>query len=392
MILKFNVTKHDIAKHLKMTASRFIVFIFLIGVTGIPKSVQAKVKLGENITAGVSVEVDRGESRGSIVTEHLVSTVLRDTRTGLDPKRSIKIYPPPSYANSSTLYPVVYYCHSVFQGPEQVFADGNMVKLLERGFTNGVVDEFIFVVGDYTSPTSGSLYENSPATGRWLDYTVKELVPFIDSKFRTLRRAESRALAGEMMGGRGALLLAMRNPEIFSLVYALNPVGTGTGLLPIQTYPNWQKIHQAKSFADLQSDHISQIFLTMSQAFLPNPNRPPFYCDFLMEMKNGQPSYNAENARKQIAGFSLNHQLDEYADNLPKLRGIAFDWSRYDPIQDHIYATEAFSRKLETFGINHEAEEYRGVYWTENWHENGRFYTRLLPFFARHLAFEAKSE
>jgi pimeloyl-ACP methyl ester carboxylesterase len=368
-----------------MTSTKFIFLsVALLCVTFAPVSSQSK---GKSSRIGIS----QGTKQGTVVTEKLVSTLLRDTRTGLDPNRSIKVYLPPGYAQSGKPYPVVYYCHSIFQSPEQVFADGNLVKLLERGFANGVVKEFILVVGDYTSPTTGSLYENTPATGRWLDYTAEELVPFIDRRFRTLRQPNSRALAGEMMGGRGALLLAMRHPELFSAVYALNPVGTGTGLLPIQSYPNWQKILQAQSFADLQGDHISQIFITMSQAFLPNSARPPFYCDFLMEMKNGQPTYQAENARKQMAGFSLNYQLDEYAANLPKLRGIAFDWSRYDPIQDHVYATQALTRKLETFGIDHEAEEYRGVYWTENWRENGRFYARVLPFFARHLDFEVNN-
>lgn len=126
----------------------------------------------------------------------------------------------------------------------------------------------------------------------------------------------------------------------------------------------------------------------MSQAFLPNADRPPFYCDFLMEMKDGQPAYAADNARRLIAGLSVSHQLDEYGANLRKLRGIAFDWGRYDPIQDHVYGSQALTRKLESFGIDHEAEEYRGVYGTENWRENGRFYSRLLPFFARHLVFE----
>lgn len=327
---------------------------------------------------------------GSIVTERLTSTVLRGTRTGLDTNRSIKIYLPPGYEQSGKAYPVVYYCHTVFQNPEKMFEDGNLVKLLERGFAGGVIQEFIFVVGDYSSPTTGSLYENSPATGRWLDYTIQELVPFIDSHFRTLPRPESRAVAGDMMGGRGALLLAMRNPETFSVVYAMNPVGTGQGVLPIQNYPNWQKMHAAKSFSDLKSEPISQLFVTMSQAFLPNPNRPPFYCDFIMEMDGGKLTYSGENARKQVAGFSLNDRLDEYMANLKKLRGIAFDWSRYDPIPDHIYGSQDFTRKLERLGIEHEAEEYRGIYWTENWAEDGRFYSRLLPFFQRHLLFETK--
>jgi len=328
--------------------------------------------------------------QGTIITERLVSTVLRGTRTELDSNRAIKIYLPPGYAQSGKSYPVVYYFHTVFSSPDKTLEDGNLVKLMERGFTNGVTREFILVVADYTSPTTGSLYENSTATGRWLDFTGQELVPFIDSKFRTLRHRDSRALTGEMMGGRGAFAHAMQYPDLFSVLYAMNPVGTGTGVLPIQTYPNWKKMHEAKSFSDLDGEPISQLFLTMSQAFLPNPNRPPFYCDFLMEMENGELVFNADNAQKQLAGFSLERQLERNAGNLKKMRGIAFDWSRYDPIQDHVYGSEAFSRKLETFGIDHEAEEYRGVYWTENWKENGRFYLRVLPFLNRCLAFEAK--
>jgi pimeloyl-ACP methyl ester carboxylesterase len=325
---------------------------------------------------------------GSVVTERFTSTVLRNTRTGVSPERTFKVYLPPGYSKSTKAYPVVYYCPSVFQSPEQVLADGKIEKLLARGFASGVVPELIFVVGDYTSPTTGSLYENTTATGRWIDYTVEELVPYVDRKFRTLRRPESRGVAGEMMGGRGAFMLAMTHPETFSALYAMNPVGTGTGLLPIQTYPNWQKILRAKSFAELQEDHISQLFITMSQAFLPNADRPPFYCDFFMEMKDGQPAYVPDNAQRLIAGLSVSHHLDQHGANLRKLRGIAFDWSRYDPIQDHVYGSQALTRKLESFGIDHEAEEYRGVYWTENWRENGRFYSRLLPFFARHLVFE----
>lgn len=366
------------------TRNKLIVILVMLSCMNVCK-VFAQAKAKRNLT------VPRETNGGVLVTDRLVSTVLRDTRTGLDSNRNIKIYLPPSYAKSAKTYPVVYYCHSVFQSPEKMFADGNLVKLLERAFANGVVQEFILVAGDYTSPSTGSLYENSTATGRWLDHTIQELVPFIDSRFRTIRRAESRALAGDMMGGRGALLLAMRNPETFSTVYAMNPVGTGRGLLPVQSYPNWQKIFQAKSFADLEGDHISQIFITMSQAFLPNPNRPPFYCDFIMEMKDGTPTFNGDNARKQIEGFSLDYKLDEYGDNLKKLRGIAFDWSRYDPIQDHVSGNHALTRKLESFGIEHEAEEYRGVYWVENWAEDGRFYGRVLPFFQQHLLFESNN-
>jgi len=87
-------------------------------------------------------------------------------------------------------------------------------------------------------------------------------------------------------------------------------------------------------------------------------------------------------------GFLLEESLDECAANLRSLRGIAFDWGRYDSTPAHVFANQVFSRKLDDLGIEHEAEEYRGSPWDKTWTPDGRFYARLLPFFARHLAFE----
>jgi len=83
--------------------------------------------------------------------------------------------------------------------------------------------------------------------------------------------------------------------------------------------------------------------------------------------------------------------LPESAANLRTMRGIAFDWARYDSNQDHVLAARAFSIKLDDLGVEHEAEEYRGDPFHTVWKENGRFYTRALPFFERHLVFEEKN-
>lgn len=327
---------------------------------------------------------------GTLLTETLESSILRENRTGLDPNRQIKIYLPPGYYNSEKAYPVVYYCHNIFWSPDQMFEDGNLVNLLERGFANGVVKDFIFVAADYSSPTTGSIYENSPVSGRWLDFTADELVPFIDSRFRTLPNRNSRALAGDFMGGRGALKLAMTYANLFSVVYAMHPVATGTGDLPWASLQiDWKKLHQAKSFNELGDDGRTKIFLTISQAYLPNLDRPPFYCDFFMEPVNGEPKLHVENTKKAKAAFHLEENLEESADNLRSMRGIAFDWGRFDPTQAHVLSNRTFSRKLEDLAIEHEAEEYRGDPWNRTWTENGRFYARLLPFFNRHLVFDA---
>lgn len=108
-----------------------------------------------------------------------------------------------------------------------------------------------------------------------------------------------------------------------------------------------------------------------------------------MNVENGKPTLNPEKVAKAKKGLHLEETLDESVANLCSLRGLAFDWGRFDPIQDHVYANQAFSRKLENLGIKHEAEEYRDNPRNRNWTGNGRFYGRVLPFLARHLVFDA---
>lgn len=326
--------------------------------------------------------------KGKVVTEYLQSEILQENKINLDTNRMVKVYLPPRYDNSDKSYPVVYFCHNFFWSASQVFENGNTQNLLERGFANNVVSEFIFVAADYSTPTTGSIYGNSPVSGKWLDFTVDELVPFIDSKYRTLKSRNSRALTGDFMGGRGALKLAMNHSDVFGVVYAMHPVATGTGSLPWnQVQIDWEKIYQAKTFSDLGNDGRTQLFVTISQAYLPNLNRPPFYCDFFMEPKGGVPTLHPENVQKTKAGFHLDESLVAKAENLRNLRGLAFDWARFDQTQAHVISNRAFSRKLEDLGIEHEAEEYTGTPWDKNWLEDGRFYSRLLPFFAKHLIF-----
>lgn len=62
-------------------------------------------------------------------------------------------------------------------------------------------------------------YTDSSAkpSNKYESYIVKELIPEIDKKFRTLTGRESRAIAGLSMGGYGAIKFGLKYPEMFSL-------------------------------------------------------------------------------------------------------------------------------------------------------------------------------
>src|SRR5688500_829446 len=167
-----------------------IMFLLIVGIC--TNDTPAFCQIAQPVSAN-------GLQQGRLITETLTSDVLQSNLVGIDSKRNIKINLPPSYAVSKKLYPVVYYLHDNSTNPEQMFADGNLIKLLENGIAEGIVKEFIFVVPSYTTPNGGCLYENSSVNGRWLDYTVNEVVPFIESRFRVIRDRDSRGIVGDFM-------------------------------------------------------------------------------------------------------------------------------------------------------------------------------------------------
>jgi hypothetical protein len=254
---------------------------------------------------------------------------------------------------------VVYFLHNAWWSPRQMFEDGSLQRLLERGFAEGVVGEFILVAADFTGPTTGSLYENSPVSGRWLDYAVNEVVPLVDRKYRTLARRESRAVVGDFFGGRGALKLAMVKADVFSVAYAMHPVATGTGDIPWSALEiDWSRMLAAKTYGELGGLGRTQIFWAIHQAFAPNVAAPPCFCVFYTEMKDGKPAYDGDRAMAMQKAFLLDQTLVESATALRSMRGLALDWGRFDTTQAHVISNRQFSRKLEDLGIEHEALTY----------------------------------
>ena len=86
--------------------------------------------------------------------------------------------------------------------------------------------------------------------------------------------------------------------------------------------------------------------------------------------------------------FLLDETLPESAAALRSLRGLAFDWGRFDTTQAHVISNRQFSRMLDDLGVEHEAEEYRGDPFNRSFTEDGRFATRVLPFLRNKLLFE----
>jgi S-formylglutathione hydrolase FrmB len=66
---------------------------------------------------------------------------------------------------------------------------------------------------------------------KYESYIIKELIPEVDKRFRTIADRKNRAIAGLSMGGFGALKFGMKYPEMFSLA------GSFSGALGAATLP-----------------------------------------------------------------------------------------------------------------------------------------------------------
>jgi len=332
---------------------------------------------------------DARAASGSVVeTQYLESRVLAENKVGLSLRRSLKIYLPPGYAGSKARYPVVYMLHNLNWSNDRMFAPGTAAQpTFDRAIASGVIRPFIAVAPDYTTPGVGSFFTNSPTSGRFEDFTLLEVVPFIDAHYRTIPRADGRGITGDGIGAYGAMRLAFLHPDVFSVVYGMHPFGSGSGLTPVYSRPDWNRIHAAKSLADLVGDPYSPVFVAMAQAFLPNPQRPPFFCDFMMERRGDSFAVDADHVKLLKARFFLENIATDNVEKVRQLRAIKFDWGRYDPNPDHVFSNQAFTLKLDDLGIEHEAEEYRGLPWDKYWIPGGRVYEVVLPFFNQQLTF-----
>jgi pimeloyl-ACP methyl ester carboxylesterase len=319
---------------------------------------------------------------GRVVTFVLRSSALKNTG-GEDPDRKVSVYLPPDYDTPGKRFPVIYYLHG-FMGTDSIYSQ--MKTVLDHGIAQKKIQPFIFVQSNQYTLFEGSFYSNSTLTGNWSDFTARELVQYVDKNFKTIAKRESRGIAGHSMGGYGAIKLAMLYPDVFSSMYALSP-----GLLAMvkEFGPNsesFKEVAKVKTHDELKKTYYPKVLVAVARAWSPNLNKPPFYCDFPFTYAGDSMVVNKPVLEKWHQNMPL-YMVDQYADNLRKLKAIKVDWGRNDaprfPVQIGM-----FSQALENIGIAHFSEEYIGNHVNKIWTMDGRVLNDVLPFFNDYLIFK----
>lgn len=168
-----------------------------------------------------------GSRSGRIVSCKFDAPSLSANRLGISARQQLAVYLPPSYHEGSRRFPVLYFLpnfdNALWRYTGGSYQGFHLKEAMDRQISNGAAREMIVVVPNTLHFMGGSCYRNSPLTGNWEDYIVKDVVDYVDSHFRTNPSAAARGLAGHGMGGTGALELGLKHPDRFSCLYAMSP-------------------------------------------------------------------------------------------------------------------------------------------------------------------------
>ena len=143
---------------------------------------------------------------------------------------SYKVVLPPDYRTSSaTRYPVLYLLHGF---------DGHYSDWVTRTNVADYAAQYRLIV--VTPEGNNGWYTDSVSTttDKYESYILKELIPDVGKRFRTIESRYGRGIAGLSMGGYGALKFGLKSPATFAFAGSIS----GAVAVPSWTEDDYQKL------------------------------------------------------------------------------------------------------------------------------------------------------
>ena len=145
------------------------------------------------------------------VTEHAFYSEV------LDRDYAYVAYTPDGYGDHNGRYPVVYLLHGSL-GNERVWTEFvETERILDEMIESGEIPPTIVIMPGSLSWWADGF--NEPAETA----LIEDLIPHVDETWRTLAKAEARAIGGLSAGGFGTVNLVMKHPDLFAVALAFSP-------------------------------------------------------------------------------------------------------------------------------------------------------------------------
>ncbi len=135
------------------------------------------------------------------------------------------IYTPPCYdKESDKKYPVLYLQHGGGENETGWSNQGHAGLIMDNLINDSKAEPFIIVMDNGTwelkrkEESKDKTWPPKGWTDQFMEVLTKEIVPMIDSSYRTLTDADNRAMAGLSMGAMQTRVITLANSHLFSYV------------------------------------------------------------------------------------------------------------------------------------------------------------------------------
>jgi len=336
--------------------------------------------------------------RGRVATHQFPSQVLKGNPWGDPVDRELPVYVPPSGETDGRPLLILLSGYTGagwghFQRPR--FLHDTIVGRLDRLIRSGAAAEAVLVGPDCLTTLGGSQYLNSTATGRYEDYVMNEILPWVQEHYHT----GPTAVLGTSSGGYGALVLALRHPEL------LRAAGSNAGdsffeYCYMPEFPTaFREIRKAGGpealLRHLLSEPVSnfgphhpqvQAFETMGYASCYSPiESEPGRFELPFDLETG--AVRPEVWSRWLAWDPVRMiQTDTYRDALRRLAYVYADGGSRDEYGLDVGA-RVFTAVAQRQGVRVDLEEFDGVHG-----DGGPRYDVMIPRLLKALGFPAPND
>jgi enterochelin esterase-like enzyme len=305
--------------------------------------------------------------RGQVHRLALDSKVLAGNLLGDPTDRELHVYTPAGYRKDTPLpllVDVVGFTGSGLGHTNWKAFTENVPERLDRLIGEGKMGPVVVAFPDCYSRLGGNQYINSAAIGRYEDYLVDEIVPFVESRF-ACGGAGNRAIFGKSSGGFGAITHGMRRADVwaaaachsgdmgFELCYLYDTQKVLNELAKHGRSIEKFMAHFEASPKPAEDEIAVMNMLAMSATYDPDPS-----C--FLGVRLPYDLYTAElipERWRNWLDWDPALSADKCADNLRRLKGIYIDCGDRDQFTLH-YGARRLHRALERLGIAHTYEEF----------------------------------
>ena len=315
---------------------------------------------------------------GEVVHLDHQSQVLTGNPWGDPVNRKLSIYLPPGYSDQVAPY-IALWDLAAFtnSGPGHLnwrHHGENVPQRIDRLIHQGKLPPVVVAFPDCYTSLGGNQYVNSASVGRYADYLVQELVPFLSGQINVIDNSSGRGVFGKSSGGFGAMSLAMNFPGIwgavashagdvgFDLVYRPEfPVAASTlnacgGDIPKFLSRFWNNKRPGKA------DYSTLMTLAMAASYDADHHQPE---QIRLPFSLKRCSLDEERWANWLAHDPLN-MVGRHVKPLKSLKAFYFDAGNRDQYNIQ-FGSRHLAKKLEKLGIHHHYEEFDGTHSGMDW-------------------------